>query len=146
MALTGGIAKFSKTTESGGTNVSRVYNGSFLSLDFSLLGKLPVLLGRRENFAIYPLLGIGYNIMLSAMGDYGNVIRDMGYKTSDLNTFRIQFGLGTDFNITENIFLRASFLGAYRFAPHILRDLRVPGINTTGGLGMNAKIGIGYRF
>lgn len=119
-------------------------DGSFVALDFSLLGKLPISVGRHSAF--FPLLGIGYNLVLAA--DYDGFSFN---NPSELSTFRLQFGLGADFGISQTIFIRTSLLGAYRFAPRYLRDIadiaeRVPGISTdTSGFGGTFKIGIGFR-
>ena len=119
-------------------------DGSFVALDFSLLGKFPFSVGRYS--AIFPLLGIGYNLVLSATYD-GNSFNNPG----ELSTFRIQFGLGADFGISQTMFIRTSLLGAYRFAPRYLSDLadyleRVPLVSTdTFGFGFTFKIGLGFR-
>jgi hypothetical protein len=120
--------------------------GSFVALDFSLLGKLPFVVGRQRNSAIFPLLGIGYNLVLSATYDDESVDTP-----SDLSTFRLQFGLGADFGLSETMFIRTSLLGAYRFAPRYIRDIvgeveQVPFLSTdTSGWGVTFKIGLGFR-
>jgi len=119
-------------------------SGSFVALDFSLLGKLPFSVGRYSAF--FPLFGIGYNLVLSATYD-GNSFNS----PSHLSTFRLQFGLGADFGLSETMFIRTSLLGAYRFAPRYLNDIadiveRLHDASTdTYGFGVTFKLGIGFR-
>ena len=120
-------------------------DGLFLALDISLLGKFPFNLGR---VTLFPLLGVGYNAVLTTFFDYD----DIGdFSSSDFNTFRIQAGFGLDINFSQSLFLRTSFLGAYRFTNRFIRDIRahqeaIPGVSTsTFGLGGTVKIGLGLR-
>jgi len=138
-------------TENGdsGSGVWREYDsGRFLALDFSLLGRLPIAIGD-GNVSVFPLLGIGYNIVLRSrtldgedMFEYTN-----DHSASSLSTFRLQFGIGGDFDITSNVFFRLSILGNYRFAPSLFRDWADDWDGDhRGGFGGSMRMGIGFRF
>ena len=123
-------------------------SGSFAALDFSLLGRFPFSLGG-ANVSVFPLLGVGYNlVLLSRM--FGDGYPD---SPSHLSSFRIQFGAGGDFGISERAFVRASVLGAWRFAGRYFNDWareqrerpEVDRAHTTGDLGLTVKIGVGLR-
>jgi len=122
---------------------------SFFALDLSLLGRLPIEVGN-GNVSIFPLLGIGYNIVLTTRRPNG----DDAFEDSDdhsainLSTFRIQLGVGGDFDVVNNIFFRLSILGNYRFAPTVIRDWADDWASTTGhrgGFGGTVKMGVGVR-
>ena len=104
---------------------------NFSSVDFSLLGKYPVTIGS-GNISIFPLLGAGYNLMLRVNGKSGGA--------ADYNTFRVEFGAGSDFDLSRNLFMRLELLGNYGFAPEVL------GTDADGGLGGTVKIAVGSRF
>ena len=129
------------------------YNwGSLLSMELALLGKFPFALGESATF--FPLLGIGGNIALS-------VSDEDGYSWSDFtdeplgdwySTFRLKFGVGADFAITERVFFRAQGLGWYGFAPSGLRDManemndEDSGWSARGGFGASVRLAVGFRF
>jgi len=123
--------------------------GSFFAMDLSLLGKFPFAIGA-GNISLFPLLGIGYTVMLTVGGDF-----DLGDSSAtDLSTFRIQFGGGADFDISESIFIRTSLLGAWRFPSRFTRDVASDlntyfgstGVSANGGFGVAVKVGVGFRF
>ena len=127
--------------------------GSFIALDISLLGKFPFALGR-SGVSLFPLAGIGYSIVLASNVD-GRM--NMGSRmlfvenAASLSTFSIKFGGGADFDLSENVFLRTSVLGNYRFAAgrfsEVADDMEnPPNLNVNnGGLGVTVKLGIGFR-
>ena len=130
---------------SGGGLPTVSYSGSFSSMGFSLLGKYPFNIGGGNVF-LFPLLGVGYDIVLF-VSDADDV------DSFDLNTFSIQFGIGADLGINERLFIRTSLLGTWRFAPRYARDMAdylsdSTGINfsASGGFGVTTKIAIGFRF
>jgi len=90
----------------------------FTMMDVSLLGKWPFYF---EGMSIFPLLGIGYSI--EHIGWWHHALR-------------INFGVGGDFDISRNLFIRASILGS-------CRDFFHNYLPTT--FGVTAKIGIGRR-
>jgi len=124
------------------------YYGSFVALDFSLLGRFPFdLLGGRVS--VFPLVGVGYNlVLLSRM--FGEGYPD---SPSHLSTFRIQFGAGGDFGISERTFFRTSVLGAWRFAGRYFNDWvreqralpEIDRAHAVGDFGITVKVGVGFR-
>ena len=120
-------------------------SGSFFAMDFSLLGKFP--LGGRF-FTIFPLLGIGYQAVLSAQIEGVNLS-----SPSDLSTFRIILGVGSDVSLGGgSLFLRTSLMGFYRFASSFENNFAdtmglIPGVtaDTFGGLGGALRVGVGFR-
>jgi len=132
--------------ESAGAFSSSI-TGSFFAIDISALGKLPIML-ESGNITAFPLAGIGYTAMLSVGGDLGALLDlDPDASASHFNTFRLQFGGGADFDVSDSMFVRASLLGAWRFAPRFARDAAAlsSGASAHGGFGVTAKVGIGFR-
>jgi len=138
----------------------RIYRGSFQAMDLSLLGRFPFVLGA-SGISIFPLLGIGYNIVFSASQDDGTFWeweteeqeRRNSFVPSHLSTFRIMGGIGGDFTFSQRMFLRTSVLGSYRFAARHFRDLAdnwrdrgyIDDVETSGGFGVIVRLGIGFR-
>jgi len=112
------------------------------ALDIALLGKFPIGLPRVD-ITVSPLLGFGYNIVLSQRGPGGSSHPE----PSRLNTFRIKGGVGGDFDLSERLFYRVSVLGAYRFLSRANRDwASLSGRNdASGGFGVIVKVGLGVR-
>ena len=121
--------------------------GTLTSMELSLLGKFPIDLGA---VTFFPMLGIGGNIALSVRDDDGNSWDDMSDDSVGewYSTFRIKFGVGADFDITERVFFRAQGLGWYGFAPSGIRDAvdYMPGLDARGGLGGSVRLSVGFRF
>ena len=126
------------------------HRGTFAALDFSLLGRFPFeLMG--GNVSLFPLLGIGYNVVLMSREDF---VGDYPATTSHMNSFRLQFGAGGDFDISERAFLRTSVLGTWRFPVRYLEDRATEIRNgptpmeatTRGDIGITVKLGVGFRF
>lgn len=113
------------------------------ALDISLLGKYPIAVG---NVTIFPLAGFGLTAVLSQKGEL-NGKSENNDKAGDLSTFRLQLGIGSDFNLTESIYLRAEGLGWYGFAPKYFSDLAgdMDG-KAEGGFGGTFKLAAGFRF
>jgi opacity protein-like surface antigen len=123
--------------------------GSVTQLGITLLGKYPISMG---SITVFPLAGIGYNIVLSYKDDNGN----NPYKDSDdhsamkdMSQFAILAGGGLDFDITSNLFLRGSVLLQLRFPNKEARDsdiLKDKDTKTTLGFGPVIKVAVGFRF
>jgi len=111
---------------------------SILQLGFTLLGKYPVNLG---SITVFPLLGVGYNIVLShskmvypyngpvfdkdGNPEYesdGKTLKSVEHKISEWNQFSILAGGGFDYNINKNVYIRFSALAQIRFASKLMRD------------------------
>jgi opacity protein-like surface antigen len=136
--------------------------GTSLNLGFSLLGKYPFDLGP---VTLYPMAGLGYNIVLARMDEKGNNYKDSEeYKdsdrsvTGDYSQFFLMAGAGLDYNINRNIYLRFQTLFQMRLAPKGVRDAiseiekmykdeEIEGItmSSTLGIGPRIKVGIGFR-
>ena len=129
----------STETEARGGGFRQTDSGTFTALNFSLLGKIPAAVGG-GNIVMFPLLGVGYTHVLSISDD------DDEFDASDYSSFRISFGAGFDFGITERVFFRTSFLGDWRFAPSAARDVADElGLDASGGFGFALNIGLGFR-
>jgi len=123
-------------------HIDEVNRGSFLAADVNLLLKFPFAL-RGGSISVFPLLGAGYHFVVAANIE-GETIRAL----SDFNVWKINFGAGGDFALRENLFLRLSALGYYRFPSDRERDFQreTPGSNvSTGGFGGTLRIGLGLR-
>ena len=123
-------------------------HGSFAALDFSLLGRFPIAVAG-GSVSVFPLLGIGYSVVLVSREEFAG---DYPGTPSHLNSFRLQFGAGGDFNISERAFVRTSVLGTWRFAGRYLNDLarelrNEPNTEATtrGDVGVTVKVGVGLR-
>jgi len=118
--------------------------GSATQLGFTLLGKYPIKLG---SITFFPLLGINYNMVVSASDADGNSIDD----AMDLSQFGIQTGVGLDFNLTESLYFRAEGLFQFRFANKWqdtgVDSYKALGLDakTTLGMGPVFKVAIGYK-
>jgi len=118
-------------------------SGSFTAMDISLVGKFPFSL-RGGSISLFPLLGAGYNIVLSTSIDDKSFSDITGGKSvSELSTFRIHFGVGSDFDISETLFFRAALLGNYRFAPSYFSNF--DGHTGFGDIGGTVQLGVGIR-
>jgi len=130
--------------------------GSVIQLGISLLGKYPIELGP---VTVFPLAGIGYNIVLSAKDKDGEKMYDSedDDKTAmkQMSQFAILFGGGADYNINDNLYIRGSLLLQVRLAAKEMKDT-VKAMNdidfapvdfkTTLGFGPVLKVAVGYRF
>ena len=129
------------------------FSGSIAQLGFSLLGKYPIDLGA---VTFFPLLGINYNVVLSAKDKDGYTIEDieeLNFKTSYFNQFGFLLGAGLDVSLTQSLFLRAETMlqirlpcKAFKKAADLMKDYMDLSPDTTIGLGPRFKIGIGYKF
>ena len=117
---------------------------TFFSL--GLLGKYPIDLG---SFTLFPMVGFEYNLFMSAkMSAEGESLKfsrsDMGDDAPDM--LILQAGVGADFNITDNIYLRPSLL----WGIDLSRNTGEKAIKTAGGSVFKHKldvgIAVGYKF
>jgi len=143
----------------GITEIERA-SGSFVALDFGI--KLKPLLflphtGRGYGWSWFPYMGIGYTAMLISVID-GEVDPR---RSSHLNAFRLGFGMGFDFNISESMFIRTSMYMGLRLRSRNSRDIANEAVSvfqehnpylegnlTHSGLGVNIptlRVGLGFR-
>jgi len=127
---------------------------SVLSMDIGLLGRYPI---RVAKITVSPLLGVGYNLVLSAKLDTGNDIRwgEDRYAdgAGDYSSIRIMLGAGADFDVTDRIFARAEYMAHYTFAPKAIakvveREVKdaTRSKSKSGGIGGTYTFAVGYRF
>ncbi|MCL1993370.1 MAG: hypothetical protein FWG66_10550 [Spirochaetes bacterium] len=121
-----------------------IVSGSFFAMDLTLLGRLPLTIGA---VTIAPLLGIGWQAVLSGELE-GIDIPEPG----DLSNFRILLGLGSDIMITPNWFFRSALLAYYRLPTTLENNVvtlnQAIGLNANayGGIGLQVRLGVGFRF
>jgi hypothetical protein len=150
LAVFGGSGKFKMT-----------YGGQSSDLDISitnfnigLLGKYPFTIN--DKLSLFPLLGIDYQICLSAENEDGDEIKgvDGNGGSGDFSALWFKFGGGLDYSFTEKIYLRFEALYGIRLENKFENDLQdyvqVPGVVVTTktllGHGLTAKLAVGYKF
>jgi len=128
---------------------------SILSMDIGLLGRYPI---RVAKITVSPLLGVGYNLVLSAKYRTGNDIKwgkgDLPAEAGDFSTIRIMLGAGADFDVTDHVFARMGYTAHYRFAPKAIAKVAERlsnedakyGKGKNGGFGGTITFAVGYRF
>jgi len=126
-------------------------------MDIGLLGRYPIQVAK---ITVFPLLGAGYNSVLSAKKESGADIKwGKGFLpdgAGDFGTFRIMLGAGADFDVTDRVFVRAKYLVHYSLAPKAIAKAaeREPeyagygriGRTKGGGIGSTYTFAVGYRF
>ncbi|MCL2181112.1 MAG: hypothetical protein FWB83_08290 [Treponema sp.] len=111
---------------------------SLTQIGFTLLGKYPINLGA---FTLFPCIGIGYNLVLSAEQD-GRSFSDAG----DLSQLGILGGVGIDFPLSESMFIRGQALFQVRLPSKVMSDFISNSVfDTTLGFGPRIKIGVGFH-
>ena len=113
-------------------------NVSAMALGFSVLGKFPLSIG---SLTVFPLLGISYNMVLSAKDSAGNKID----KPMDYSQFGILGGAGVDFDMTSNFYIRGELLFHVRLESKYAKENYNDSWKTTLGMGPLVKVGVGYR-
>ena len=112
-------------------------HGNNMFLDISILVKYPFHLGR---FEIFPLLGICYRLVL-----FNVLEKDKDDTPFSNNLFGFQGGVGTDFSLTEKLYLRGEFLIDAWIRNN--RDKELFNENfIINNIGFIIKIGLGYSF
>lgn len=113
-----GIAANSKTYSSNGSS-SDGEHGTWLAI--SALGKYPIELG---SATIFPIGGIEYGLNLSYKAadgtDIKSDVQDAGYS---LDQFWVKGGLGVDFAVSSNLYIRSEALVGYKFKSKMESDL-----------------------
>jgi len=117
---------------------------SLLYLTLGIYGKYPI---RLSNFHLFPILGVQFDFCLSALQD-GEVIFSNPLDRADFfNRFWIKFGIGADFNLTERLYLRPSFLYGFNFGTRNDRDVKEYNSKESSfHHGLDIRIAIGFRF
>jgi opacity protein-like surface antigen len=107
----------------------------------SLLGKYPIALDQKVT--LFPLLGFDWNIFIEGKGD------DETLKRSDLpsdykdyfDAFLIDLGVGADFALTPQLYLRTSALWGFKLKSKWEKEL-----DKAFTSGPTFKVGVGYKF
>ena len=133
LIMQGGFNNYDELMNLNGSVAPFSGDGWETMLGFSLLGKYPFTLSDR--FSLFPLLGIEYQIALSErrrqdggpIYDRTNSLSDTDndgnpYKISDWNSFWINLGVGTDFNIVQGLFVRGELLYGFRLMTSYEKD------------------------
>jgi hypothetical protein len=123
---------------------------SAFGMDFGLLGKFPIQLSK--SFSFFPLLGIEYHLVLSALDKDEYQFQNKNKKAPfDLSAFWFKAGAGLDFSFSEALYVRGELLYGLRLANKYEVDT-VKAINKAGydgtsllGHGLNIKLALGYR-
>jgi opacity protein-like surface antigen len=126
-------------SEANTTNAEK-YAAGYLVI--TALGKYPIDVG---GVTIFPMLGVEYQLNLSLTDD-GNDQKD-GFtddQNASLNDFYILGGLGADFNVAENIYIRAMVLYAYNLTPDT--PFTAGGDFTEWGWNIKGGISVGFMF
>ena len=130
------------TVESDGPDVS--------VLTLGLYGKYPIDLG---GFILFPLLGIQYDLGLSAKQTIGGTT----YEAKDedlpdaLNRLWIKLGVGADINLSDAMYLRPSILYGINFGTKNDNDTvdnykKVPGLDVTSFWhGLDIRVALGFK-
>jgi outer membrane protein W len=115
--------------------------GNIQQFGFTILGKYPV---DADIVTIFPLFGISYNMVLAGKNVNGNKFEDV----SKLNQFGLLGGLGADYDINSNLYIRGQVMLQMRFANKNIKDVvkNSPNVDTTLGFGPVIRVGVGYRF
>ncbi|MCL1993350.1 MAG: hypothetical protein FWG66_10450 [Spirochaetes bacterium] len=126
------------------------YTGLLFAMDFNLLLRwpIPIVGGTIE---LYPLLGFGYHMVLR--NNLPNLVesRDISSSTSAFNVWRVNFGAGADFFVSQTTFIRLQGMAYYRTPSTVERNFqrdRTEGA-TRGplyGFGGTFRVGVGFRF
>ncbi|MDR2509010.1 MAG: outer membrane beta-barrel protein, partial [Spirochaetaceae bacterium] len=146
LAFFGGTMK----NKSDGTET----DSSIMNFNIGLLGKYPIAVG--EKLKVFPLLGIEYDICLSAKDEDGNEYEGMGGDgdggPGDFSALWFKLGGGLDFALTEKLYLRFEALYGLRLENKFEKDMKDylepmdSDAKTRLGHGLTAKLALGFTF
>jgi hypothetical protein len=131
----------------GGSTITD--SGSFMTLSFGAMGKFPFAI--TEQLSIFPLLGVEYQVYLSAKDKDGNEVKNKDNKDApgDMNALWGRFGAGVDFAFTDSLFMRGEVVYGIRISNEVenrVKDAGGSGVDILLGHGGQVKIAVGYRF
>jgi len=131
---------------SGGGMSMDLYDLNTTTMSLGLLGKFPIPIGK---IVLFPALGIEYNYVLSAEDKDAGSMDD----PADLSDLWFRFGVGLDFDITEQLFLRGTVLFGIDLGSQFENDLEdliysYTGVHPEHNIGFGPKIqfAVGYKF
>ncbi|MDR0551262.1 MAG: hypothetical protein LBG72_04495 [Spirochaetaceae bacterium] len=135
-------------------NGEETHDYLFIQINLSLLLKYPFDI--TESLKIFPLLGIDGQI---AVGDYDEnmkkdfkKIANMGYDMPNIgefwNSLWLKLGVGTDFFLAGNLFLRGEVLYGFKLNSKYDSEMADYWAKELKGVanGLNLRIGLGYKF
>jgi len=134
--------------EGNNAGYSRSYS-SYMGLDIGLLGKYPFVI--TDKISVFPLLGIGYRLILSLEPKNENDNNTFG-AAADSSALWIRLGGGLDYSFTDMIYLRGGLLYGLRFPSKFENDWidkNVPAAldgRTLLGHGLEIKVAVGFKF
>jgi opacity protein-like surface antigen len=122
-------------------------------LNISILGKYPFAIG--EKLQLFPLLGVDFQIALTDRDD--EIAKDIksapGNTTAPSlgdfwNSLWLKAGIGVDYSITENLYLRCEALYGIKFNSKYETDQADYWAENFKGVknGPDVRLGVGYRF
>jgi opacity protein-like surface antigen len=122
------------------------------NLNIGLLGKYPFAINKQ--LSIFPLLGIDYQITVAQKLDgTTHQNKDGDDAPGDFSALWFKFGVGTDFDITSNLYLRGEVLYGFRLTSKAEKDTKdmfeamgQSDVKPLLGHGLDVKIAVGYRF
>ena len=123
---------------------------SYLTL--GLFGKYPFNLGA---MSLFPLLGVQFDIGLSAKDNDGKAINFEDWedtsKADYMNRIWIKLGVGADFNLSNRLYLRPSFLYGINFGSKYDRDMKKDTKDEGGKAssfhhGLDLRVALGFKF
>jgi hypothetical protein len=121
---------------------------SLFGVDFTLLGKFPFQID--EYFSLFPLLGLEYHLVLTAIDSEKYQYKNDGYQALlDFSALWFKAGAGLDFSFNKTLYLRGELLYGLRIANKYELD-SVAAIGSSAapllGHGLNIRLALGYRF
>jgi hypothetical protein len=115
---------------------------------FSILGKYPFTVGK---LAVFPLLGIDYQIFISGEADGHTYNREDLYWKDLYDAFSIVAGIGLDYKLTGKLYLRGGLLLNFKTDSSFDTDFRAMGKKSEVHelllftFGPRVSIGVGYK-
>jgi len=134
------------------------------SLNINVMGKFPIAVG--DAMTIFPTVGIDYALCLAASSTYDGETEkfedqfkddSVKYTNGDLSQLWIKFGLGMDYTLSGNLFIRPQLLYGIGFANKYVSDNvketkdRYAGngsditVESVLSHGLSVKVAIGYK-
>jgi len=136
------IGLFFGTLNMEGTGLVSGTSGKIMDFDgltLGLLGKFPIDLGF---LTLFPAVGIEYLLISNGKDDNGNSLSD----PDEFNHLWIKFGVGADFSITEQIFIRGTILYGIRLESSLESDInKIYSFDPVLGHGIQVKLAVGFK-
>jgi len=136
-----GLLFGSEKLKYSGGGISLENNGPDVSiLTLGLYGKYPIDLG---GFTLFPMIGIQMDIGLSAK--YNGSEASPSATADYLNRFWVKLGAGIDFNLSEQMYLRPSFLYGINFGAKASDNTKDTYDASAFYHGLDIRVALGFR-